>query len=285
MKTKEALLEENRIIHLLIAEINDATEEAAEEWKNWAALVDQQRLSIILREMYTGILVATKKCTEFESKNYINQQIKEKQKMNTSDIKAGSKQRIKIGKNEVEVTVLGQKGKSWLVESATGKKFPVTESRFLRDEKVETKPAVVKKTKTPKPETSSPKPKLSMLDAAAKILKDASHPMSSKELITAMEEANLWASPSGKTPWNTLSAAIGREASQKENPRFKKAEKGKFALASCDIEEPPKCPDCGVALGEAHKKGCDVTRYSASNGPRRKEDKSKVSIWTGEWPD
>jgi hypothetical protein len=151
--------------------------------------------------------------------------------MRTSEIKAGSKQRIKIGKNEMEVTVLGQKGKSWLVESATGKKFPVTESRFVKDQvKPEQKSSKATKTE-PKPDPSSPKPKLSMLDAAAEILKGTSHPMSTKELITAMEEANLWTSPSGKTPWNTLSAAIGREASDKENPRFKRADKGKFELS------------------------------------------------------
>ena len=73
--------------------------------------------------------------------------------------------------------------------------------------------------------------KLTMLDAAAEVLKSASQPMSAKEMISAMEEANLWKSPAGKTPANTLGAAINREISGKENPRFKKTEKGKFALA------------------------------------------------------
>jgi hypothetical protein len=93
---------------------------------------------------------------------------------------------------------------------------------------------------TKKPKAPAPQPpcngipvakKLSMLDAAVEVLKAASQPMSPKEMIAAMEEADLWKSPAGKTPSNTLAAAINRECSQKENPRFKKSEKGKFALA------------------------------------------------------
>jgi hypothetical protein len=148
--------------------------------------------------------------------------------MKTSKIKAGSKQRIKIGRNEIEVTVIGQKGKTWLVESSSGKKFPVGESRFIKDQ-VKPEQKVVKTPATKG--TPVPKQKMSMLDAVVEILKDASHPMSSKELIAAMEDANLWKSPGGKTPSNTLSAAILRECKAKENPRFNKPAPGKFEIA------------------------------------------------------
>jgi hypothetical protein len=150
--------------------------------------------------------------------------------MKTSEIKAGSKQRIKIGKNEVEVTVLGQKGKSWLVESATGKKFPVSESRFVKD-KIRNKKldAPIESVNVLQTEANA-NYKFSMLGAAIEVLKDALHPMSAKEMIIAMAEANLWKSPKGKTPWNSLASAINREIVLKENPRFKKAEKGKFIL-------------------------------------------------------
>ncbi|MFA6717022.1 MAG: winged helix-turn-helix domain-containing protein, partial [Victivallaceae bacterium] len=79
--------------------------------------------------------------------------------------------------------------------------------------------------------TPEDKPKkLTMLDAAAEILKGVSHPMSAKELIVAMEEAEIWKSPAGKTPWNTLVAAISREIIGKTNPRFQKTGKGMFSL-------------------------------------------------------
>jgi hypothetical protein len=179
--------------------------------------------------MFTGMLVDEGTCTEFESKNYINKLIQEKRKMKISEIKAGSKQRIKIGKNEVEVTVVKQTSKGWIVESKSGKKFPVNEARFIKADKIEeqVKPEA-KSIKTP--ETAAPiKSKISMLDAAIEVLKGASRPMSAKELIVAMEEAELWKSPAGKTPWNSLVSAILRDA-KKETPRFMKAGKGKFTL-------------------------------------------------------
>ncbi len=226
MDDKE-LLEENRIIHYLISELNDAADEVAQEWENWSILVDQQRVSRILREMFTGMLVAEGKCTELHSTRYINNKIKEHKKMKTSKIKAGSKQRIKIGKNEVEVTVVKQTAKGWIVEAKSGKRFPVNdESRFMKKEK-EIKTKSVEEPKVVVP----PKSKMSMLDAAVEVLKDASRPMSAKEMIAAMEKANLWKSPNGSTPWNSLVSAIAREISKKENPRFRKAAPGKFELA------------------------------------------------------
>jgi hypothetical protein len=219
VKTKDELLEENRIIHYLMSELNDAADEAAGEWKNWENLVDQERVSRILREIYTGMLVTDGKCTEFESKNYINKQIKEFQKMNTNAIEIGKKYAIKIGKNEVEVLVTEKTANGWKVQTIGGKIISINNAeRFIRC------------LEEPEENRQDIKPKMSMLDAAVEVLKEASRPMSAKEMVVVMAEKNLWKSPKGATPWNSVSSAINREISNKENPRFKKAGKGKFEL-------------------------------------------------------
>lgn len=218
MKTTQALLEENRIIHYLMSELNGEADSAAEEWENWADIIDQERVDRMLREMFTGMLVAEGKCTEFESRNYINQLIKEYKAMNANEITIGKKYAVKVGRNEIEVTVTEKTERGWQVASASGRVFPVNScERFIKCLEQPEAPA-------------SPKSKLSMLDAVAEILKGASYPMSAKELIAAMEEAELWKSPAGKTPANSLSAALNRNA-EKENSRFQKTGKGMFTLA------------------------------------------------------
>src|SRR5712692_7714011 len=74
--------------------------------------------------------------------------------------------------------------------------------------------------------------KLSALDAAAKVLGGTGKALNCKELIEAMAAAGYWSSPKGKTPHATLYAAITREIVTKgSKARFRKAERGKFALA------------------------------------------------------
>jgi hypothetical protein len=97
--------------------------------------------------------------------------------------------------------------------------------------------AATAKPKTPKAakgRKAKPAPddrgKLSVLDAAAQVLTGATGPMTAPELIQAMADRKLWASPNGKTPAATLSAAIGREIKVKGNAaRFQKVGRGQFA--------------------------------------------------------
>jgi len=96
------------------------------------------------------------------------------------------------------------------------------------------------KAKNPKAKDQSAKPtrekRTSMLDAAAQVLKASGKPMKSRELIDAMADQNLWTSPSGKTPWGTLHAAVTREISKSlasggnTISRFRKVDRGLFAF-------------------------------------------------------
>lgn len=96
-------------------------------------------------------------------------------------------------------------------------------------------PAGAKRTKAAPPaQGEKPKKKLSALDAAAQVLREAGTAMSTGELIEAMASKGLWTSPGGKTPAATLYAAIGREIATKgDAARFvKTVERGKFLAAA-----------------------------------------------------
>jgi hypothetical protein len=85
------------------------------------------------------------------------------------------------------------------------------------------------KARTAKPAADGPE-RLSALDAAALVLAGTPEPMTAPELVKVMADRKLWASPNGKTPAATLSAAIGREIKLKGNDaRFKKTDRGRFA--------------------------------------------------------
>ena len=74
--------------------------------------------------------------------------------------------------------------------------------------------------------------KLSALDAAARVLSERRQALTCPELIAAMASQGYWTSPAGKTPQATLHAALTREIKiKKDQSRFRKTERGKFALA------------------------------------------------------
>ena len=86
-----------------------------------------------------------------------------------------------------------------------------------------------KKAKAPKPKKEK---RMSGLDAAAKVLEEASQPMTVKEMVEAAETKGYWKSPGGKTPHATVYSAIIREIAAKgSEARFRKTERGKFAHA------------------------------------------------------
>ena len=74
------------------------------------------------------------------------------------------------------------------------------------------------------------KKRMSGLDAAAQVLKDAKEPLTTKEMVERMLAKGLWQT-GGKTPAATIYSAILREITTKgKDARFRKAERGKFEL-------------------------------------------------------
>jgi hypothetical protein len=73
---------------------------------------------------------------------------------------------------------------------------------------------------------------MSCIDAAAEVLKAAGGSMNTKAMIEAMGQAHLWSS-TAPTPSATLYAAILREIKVKgAAARFRKVERGQFALVA-----------------------------------------------------
>ena len=69
------------------------------------------------------------------------------------------------------------------------------------------------------------------LDAAAQVLAEAKEPLNAKEMVERMLAKGLWQT-AGKTPAATIYAAIIREIAAKgADSRFRKVERGKFAVS------------------------------------------------------
>jgi len=73
--------------------------------------------------------------------------------------------------------------------------------------------------------------RLSQLDAAVEILKDAKEPLTCKEIVRRIFGRKIW-STTGRTPEDTLSASIKHEIARGKNSRFRKAERGLYELCS-----------------------------------------------------
>ena len=84
------------------------------------------------------------------------------------------------------------------------------------------------------PDTTQPEQskRASALDAAARVLAEAKEPMNCRQLIETMTEKDYWQpKKAGKTPQNTLHAAISKEIKTKgTDSRFEKVGRGEFAL-------------------------------------------------------
>lgn len=108
-------------------------------------------------------------------------------------------------------------------------------------------PAKAKKTRPPKEKVAKPK-RMSCLDAAAKVLGEATEPMGAKEMIEAMAAKGYWNSPGGATPHATLYAAIIREIAKKgTESRFAKTDRGRFTThATVAADAAPAADDAPI---------------------------------------
>ncbi len=95
-----------------------------------------------------------------------------------------------------------------------------------KDGEILTTPPSPKRIKIAEPPPES----MSLLDAAAYVLKSAKQTLSTREIIALVIQQRLWIA-SGATPWATLNAALNRDMQANgSKSRFVKAERGKYAV-------------------------------------------------------
>lgn len=167
--------------------------------------------------------------------------------MKTSDVHIGTCYTCKVNHKLVIVEILSANPKGgWNAKNlSTGKTTHIKTAQRLRGfaKGANTSPRVARKTslsnqpgtKTKSTHTpqSAPTKRPTILDAAVKVLAKSDNPMNCRQIIEIAIKKNYWQpKKSGKTPQNTLNAAISREIKTKGyDSRFEKAGRGRFMLA------------------------------------------------------
>lgn len=164
--------------------------------------------------------------------------------MKDTDIQIGKCYDIKVGRNTTAVRIMkpAAKGGWEAISLSTQKPLLIkTAKRILKahNPKAATSQSVAEKSSSSsKPSTSAkstdtaePK-RTSALDAAVRVLAEAKEPMNCRQIIETMTEKDYWQPKNaGKTPQNTLHAAISKEIKTKgADARFEKVGRGQFTL-------------------------------------------------------
>jgi len=185
--------------------------------------------------------------------------------MTKDQVQVGERYEAKVGSRWVGVSILGPAKTGWNAVSDMGKPVRVKDARHLRPAPAteatdapqrapEQRQEAIAPEADPEPAEVAPrakraarakatapvatttkaadeKPKaMTCLDAAAQVLKDANEPLQCKTMVARMQERGLWTT-SAPTPAATLYSAILREITVKgANSRFKKTDRGHFAL-------------------------------------------------------
>ena len=167
----------------------------------------------------------------------------------TSNITVGTIVMVKVGRNEIEVVVTEITANGWKVKKVgSNREFIVTriERVIAEPGAPEAVPATEPEaesaeaeeevdTPNPAPESGgSPEKKLSLLNAAIKVLQESEAPLNTKEIIAKVIASDLWSPNGAKTPEQSLYSAFFREIKEKETPRVRKsaARRGAFEFNS-----------------------------------------------------
>ena len=180
--------------------------------------------------------------------------------MKANDVRIGGEYQARIGKTPFPVRIVSEKASGgWsAINLNNDKKIFISLARLLQEIPAATETTVTtdfnltvvevpqvttetidgtkekqKRGRKPKADagTAEGKTSLSQLDAAAKVLGEATEPLTTKEMVEAMTTKGYWTSPGGKTPHATLYSAILRELQSKgDNGRFVKTDRGHFKL-------------------------------------------------------
>ena len=171
--------------------------------------------------------------------------------MKKSDVKIGNHYKAKVTDKIVTVEIIAENPHGgWDAKNlSTGKSVRIKSAQRLRGAVPKTNTAAPVAKPNPKPSKdtpqepspNTPKPaknrlrtnRMSILDAAAQVLSEAKEPLNCKLMIQAMTDKAYWQpAQSGKTPANTLHAAISKEIKTKAGEsRFEKVGRGQFALS------------------------------------------------------
>ena len=164
--------------------------------------------------------------------------------MKKSDVHIGQQYTAKVTNKLVVVEILADNPHGgWDAKNlATGKTVRIKSAQRLRgfakqapvsapvatEEPIPSQPATAQAEST---DTSQTK-RISALDAAERVLSESAEPMNCRQLIETMTEKDYWQPKNaGKTPANTLHAAISKEIRTKgTDSRFEKVGRGQFTL-------------------------------------------------------
>jgi len=156
--------------------------------------------------------------------------------MNSNEVKTGSIATVKVGRNLVEVEILGAEGDKWKVKSiSSGREFLAARLESIKTPEPAAEPegpqeftpaaAEPEDAPNPAPESGSAGngKKTGLYEAAVEVLRQSETPLNCKAIIAKATELGLWKPTGGKTPEQSLYSGIFRQIKTKENPRIVKS--------------------------------------------------------------